>query len=134
MGLGSFFGKMLGSGIGETAVKVAGVIDQFVETKEERKAADQLLMKIQQEPDKWQAEINKIQATHRTLFVAGARPFIMWICGVGLAFEFIINPILTWVTGDIGPQINTGALMDLVLAMLGLGAMRTYEKTKGLTK
>jgi len=134
MGLGSFFGKMLGAGVGETAEKVAGVIDRFVETAEEKKAAEQILMKIQQEPDRWQAEINKAQASHRTMFVAGARPFIMWVCGVGLAFEFIVNPILVWATGNPGPEINATLLMDLVLATLGLGAMRTYEKQKGLTK
>lgn len=134
MGLGKFFGKMLGSGIGSAAKDIAGVIDTFVETKEEKKSAERLLMKIQQEPDRWQSEINKIQAGHRTLFVAGARPFIMWVCGLGLAFEFLVNPILVWTTGNPGPQINTGMLMDLVLAMLGLGAMRTYEKQKGLTR
>ncbi len=66
----------------------------FVETSEERKAADLLLMKVQQNPDKWQSEINKIEAGHRTIFVAGWRPFIGWICGSGLAFHFIIFPLM----------------------------------------
>ncbi|MAH51434.1 hypothetical protein CMI37_36805 [Candidatus Pacearchaeota archaeon] len=129
-----FLAKILGSGVTETAKGIADVVDRFVETKEEKKAASILLMKVQQEPDRWQSEVNKIQAGHRTMFVSGARPFIMWICGAGLALEFVVNPILVWITGSPGPRINTTLLMDLVLAMLGLGAMRTYEKQKGLTR
>ena len=126
--------KLFGVGVGNTATAIADVVDKFVETPEEKKAAEVLQQKIQQEPDKWQAEINKVQAGHRTLFVAGARPFIIWVCGVGLGIEFVFNPVLVWITGKPGPEMATGLLMDLVLAILGLGAMRTYEKKLGLTK
>ncbi len=139
MGLSSFFGKMVGSGVVETAKGVADIVDRFVETEEERRAADVLLMKIQQEPDKWQAEINKIEAGHRTIFVAGWRPFIGWVCGTGLAFHFILFPLLEWSTKLAGtpivaPTLETGALISLVIALLGLGATRTYEKKYNLTK
>lgn len=95
-------------------------------------------MKIQQEPDKWQAEINKAEAGHHSMFVAGWRPFIGWICGVGLGMHFIAFPLLEWTTDLIGtkiiaPHVDWQVLMTLVLSLLGLGATRTYEKSKGLT-
>lgn len=139
MGLGKFFTKIVGGGVVETAEGIAKVVDRFVETTEERKAADALLMKIQQEPDKWQTEINKIEAGHRTIFVAGWRPFIGWVCGSGLAFHFILFPLLEWgskLAGNpiVAPELETGALISLVIALLGLGATRTYEKKYNLTQ
>ena len=144
MGLGTFFGKMVGSGIGELGKDVAEVVDRFVETEEERKAADILLMKVQQEPDKWQTEINKVEAGHRTIFVAGWRPFVGWICGTGIGLHFLVFPLLEWYTAYlaslgfgtkvIAPTVEVGALFTLITAMLGMSATRTYEKHKGLTK
>lgn len=138
MGLGRFFGKMVGSGVGQFAKDAADIIDRFVETKEEKEAAALLRMKIQQEPDKWQAEINKIEASHRSIFVAGWRPFIGWVCGFGLGFHFVVFPLFEWTTDLVGtkiaaPQVEWQVLMTLVLSLLGLGATRTYEKSKGLT-
>ncbi len=138
MGLGTFLGKLVGSGVGQLAKDTAEVIDRFVETKEEKEAAALLRMKIQQEPDKWQTEINKIEASHRSIFIAGWRPFIGWICGIGLGMHFIAFPLLEWSTDLFGekvlaPHVDWQVLMTLVLALLGLGASRTYEKAKGLT-
>jgi hypothetical protein len=139
MGLGKFFGSLVGSGVGQFAKDAADVIDRFVETKEEKEAAALLRMKIQQEPDKWQTEINKIEAGHRSMFVAGWRPFIGWICGIGLGMHFVAFPLLEWTTDLLGekilaPQVEWQVLMTLVLSLLGLGATRTYEKSKGLVK
>ena len=85
-----FLSKLIGGGIGAAATGVADAIDRFVETPEEKKAAELLKMKAQREPAKWQAEISKAQVAHRSLFVAGARPFIMWVCGAGFLFSFVI--------------------------------------------
>jgi len=131
--------KLIGGSISEMAGGVAEAIDRFVETGEERAAAERLLMKIQQEPDKWQAEINKIEAGHRSLFVAGWRPFLGWISGLGIAWHFILRHVadmfiqLSGKSIDL-PIIETGELLTLALAMLGMGAMRSYEKKNGLTK
>jgi len=135
----SFLSKIVGSGVGELAQGVASAIDTFVETDEERKAAQLLLTKVRQEPDKWQAEINKIEAGHRSLFVAGWRPFIGWVCGLGLAWKFVIAPLCLYVASLMGkagvlPDINAGELIPLVMALLGLGSMRSWEKKSGLTK
>jgi len=126
--------KLIGGSVGEMADGVSKAIDRFVETDEEKKAAELLRQRVQQEPDKWQAEINKIEAGHRTLFVAGARPAILWVCALGFLFSFLINPILQWFTGTPGPQLPTNIMMELTLGMLGLASLRTYEKLKGLTK
>lgn len=130
--------KLIGGSVGEMANGVASAIDRFVETKEEKAAAELLLMKAQQEPDKWQAEINKIEAGHRTIFVAGWRPFIGWVCGVGIAWHFILRHVCDMVIQLTGkavslPMIETGELISLALAMLGMGALRSYEKKNGLT-
>jgi len=137
MGLSAWFGKAIGSGVGTMAKDFAGIVDTFVETEEEKKAAAVILMKVQQEPDKWQAKINMIEAGHRTLFVAGWRPFIGWICGVGLGMHFILFPLLEWTSdlfGDkiVAPIVEWQVLMTLVLSLLGLGATRTYEKKNKL--
>lgn len=87
-----------------------------------------------------QLEINKVQAQHGSVFVAGGRPFIMWVCGVALAWQFVLEPMATWgilVAGvqvpDL-PELDMGPLMSLTLGMLGLGGLRTYEKRLGVAR
>ena len=83
-----------------------------------------------------QIETNKVQAAHPSLFVAGARPSIMWICAFGLGWQFVFLPIAAWYIAVTGqpiplPEIETEGLMSLTLALLGLGGMRTFEKKNG---
>jgi len=125
--------RLIGGSITETANGLAGIVDRFMETPDEKRAAEIVNRKLQAKPDELQAAINKIEAGHRSIFVAGARPFILWVCGIGFLFSFIINPILQWLTGNPGPELPTGIMMDLTLGMLGLASLRTYEKLKGLT-
>lgn len=80
-----------------------------------------------------QSDVNRVEAASTSLFVAGWRPFIGWVCGSGLAFQFMIGPLATWVSGLFGtsvafPQLDLSTLLTLLLGMLGLGAMRTTEK------
>lgn len=86
-----------------------------------------------------QAAINKIEAGSDSLFKSGWRPFIGWTCGVGFAYAVLIHPILTWVATIKGietlpPNLSTDVLLPVMLGLLGLGGMRSYEKLKGLTK
>ena len=89
-----------------------------------------------------QLEINKEQAKHSSVFVAGARPFIMWVCGVALLWQFLLEPMATWsllafATPDTippFPELDIGPLMTLLLGMLGLGGLRTYEKRLGVAR
>lgn len=134
--------KLIGGGVGEMAKGVASAIDTFVETPEEKKAAEIILLKAQQEPDKWQAITNQIEGKHRSIFVAGWRPFIGWVCGIGIGWHFIGLPFAAFILAAIGkgvliaslPAISVGQLMTLVFGMLGLGATRTYEKKNNLTR
>ena len=83
-----------------------------------------------------QGEINKIEAQHRTIFVAGWRPFIGWVCGVALAYNFILRDLLLWFIGpeQVPPALQMEHLMTVLIGMLGLGGMRTFEKFKDKTK
>ena len=88
---------------------------------------------------KGQIQANTEQAKHPSLFVAGARPAIMWICALGLLTQFFIMPIAEWATAiwlpeTQLPELNTGELMTLTLSLLGLGGMRSFEKTKGVAR
>ena len=77
-----------------------------------------------------QGEINKIEAQHRTIFVAGWRPFIGWVCGVALAYNFVLRDLLIWFIGpeQVPPALQMEHLMTVLIGMLGLGGMRTFEK------
>ena len=83
-----------------------------------------------------QTKINAVEAQHRTLFVAGWRPFIGWICGVALAYNFVIRDLFIWITKttETPPALQMDHLMTVLLGMLGLGGLRTYEKIKGKDK
>ena len=84
---------------------------------------------------KVQNEVNKIEAQHRSIFVAGWRPFIGWVCGVALLYNFILRDIIAWVFPEqIPPALQMDHLITILLGMLGLGGLRTYEKLKDKTK
>ena len=79
-----------------------------------------------------QSEINKVEAQHRNIFVAGWRPFIGWVCGVALAYNFVLRDLLIWFLGQeqVPPALQMEHLMTVLIGMLGLGGMRTFEKLK----
>ena len=86
-----------------------------------------------------QVEVNKIEAAHSSVFVAGWRPSIGWVCAAGLAWAFVLAPIASWVLVVLGikaelPAIHTDYLLELVLAMLGIGGLRTFEKLRGVAR
>jgi hypothetical protein len=83
-----------------------------------------------------QTKINEIEAGHRTVFVAGWRPFIGWVCGVALAYNFVIRDLFIWALKpeNIPPALQMEHLMTVLLGMLGLGGLRTYEKIKDKVK
>lgn len=127
-------------GIAESIIGVAGkVLDKFVEDKDlKTKLAAELKTQLIA-LDLSQAETNLEQAKHPSIFVAGARPSIMWICAFALAWQFVGAPIASWVVvmwypAIILPVLETSELTGLVLALLGLGTMRTAEKWKGVAR
>jgi len=83
-----------------------------------------------------QTKINELEAQHRTVFVAGWRPFIGWVCGVALAYNFVIRDLFIWAIKPetVPPALQMEHLMTVLLGMLGLGGLRTYEKIKDKVK
>lgn len=84
-----------------------------------------------------QAAINQVEAGHASIFVSGWRPFIGWVCGAGLAWAFVVAPMAGWLLPAVGatvvlPVLQMEYLLELVVAMLGLGALRSFEKLKGV--
>lgn len=86
-----------------------------------------------------QAAINQVEAANSNVFVSGWRPFIGWVCGAGLAWAFVVAPIASWLLVVSGirqtlPQLQVEYLMELIVALLGLGGLRTYEKLRGVAR
>jgi hypothetical protein len=83
-----------------------------------------------------QAEINKIEAANPNLFVSGWRPGAGWVCVLALSYTYIGQPFVTWGCLNFGwvapPSINMDGLMTLLLALLGVAGLRTYEKKAGV--
>ena len=83
-----------------------------------------------------QIETNKAEATNPNLFVSGWRPFIGWVCGVGLVYSFIGQPLLSWASVNyhfsIPPVLDLGTLLTILGGLLGLGGLRTVEKINGV--
>lgn len=133
--LSGFFSKnSVASSVVAPVEAVGNVLDQLFTSDEEKLDKKVVLERLRQQPQLAQVVLNKIEAAHRSVFVAGWRPFIGWVCGIGLSFIFVINPIVQWCTGVAGPQLPVEVLIDLVLAMLGLGLLRTVEKHTGVSK
>jgi len=123
---------------------VTGLLDKFVEDKDEKNRLAHeiatLAEKQAHEAAMSQAATNQAEAKHRSVFVAGWRPFIGWTCGVALAYHFVLAPFILFGVSVAGieipplPAFDMDSLMTVLLGMLGLGGLRTYEKSKGLTK
>jgi len=123
---------------------VAGLLDKFIEDKDQKnKLAHEIATmseKHAQELAKGQLEVNKVEASHRSALVAGWRPFIGWVCGVALAWHFVLSPVIIFIAAWLNvtlpalPEFDMGSLMTVLMGMLGLGGLRTFEKSKGLTK
>ena len=84
-------------------------------------------------------ETNKVEAAHSSIFVAGWRPFIGWVCGGALAFQYLIRPFWIWTAAVWWPEAPVppsldAMLWELVLGMLGIGGLRTMEKFKGVAR
>ena len=126
--------SLFSGGVAAPIDAIGNVFDKLFTSDEERAQAQAVLNRIKQEPHILQAEISKLEAQHRSTWVAGARPAIMWCCAVGLFFAFLVNPIIQWWTGSPGPDLPLDYIQELVWALLGLGGLRTVEKFGGKAK
>ena len=87
-----------------------------------------------------QLKVNQQEAAHNSLFVAGWRPFIGWVCGVALCWHFILQPITVMIIRLAGyeqvilPDFDFSQLSTILMGMLGLGGLTTFEKMKGVSR
>lgn len=123
------------------------ILDRIPNPEERRKAEQEFQLKVMENEQKLtemmlqadanQVEVNKAEAANGNLFVSGWRPFIGWVCGLAFAWFYIAQPVLTFFLTAAGhpvnlPHIEFGEMSSVLLGMLGLGGMRTFEKTKGV--
>lgn len=122
---------------------VSGLLDKFIEDKDTKnKLAHEISTMAErhaQELAKGQLEVNKVEAAHKNMFVAGWRPAVGWVCVAGMAGNFIIIPLANFALAISGsatavPLIALSEMMPVLMGMLGLGAMRTVEKAKGVQR
>ena len=130
---------LLGGGQGGALKTISKVIDDLHTSGEEKLDKKILMQRLQQKLAEKQLDVNAKEAGHRSIFVSGWRPFIGWCGGFALAFEFILSPGIEWYSKFAGlnltaPEIQTGPLLAIVTSMLGVAGLRSFEKSKGLTK
>lgn len=119
---------------------IGNILDSLFTSDDEKLSRAEIMARIQQQPQLAQTEINKIEAQHRSLFVAGWRPFIGWVCGINLAYLVCIRDWLVWgatvlhMNIVVPPPVGMDMTIELVIALLGLGGLRTFEKIQGVSK
>jgi hypothetical protein len=138
--LGNASGQAAGSlidGLGSGLSKIIGAV---YTTEGEKLDKETILERVRQEPMVQQLAVNLAEAAHRSVFVAGWRPFIGWVCGAALAYNFIFRDLLVWAlatwtpAAPIPPALQMDQLMTVLLGLLGLGTLRTVEKIGGVSR
>ena len=133
----------IGSILKDLISPVTNIIEEVVVDKDKVRQINLEIEKLADQADAryheelmGQIEVNKTEAQHASIFVAGWRPFIGWTGGVGLAYSFVLAPFIEFIARANGytqemPMPDAGQLMMLVTSMLGVGALRSYDKAKG---
>ncbi len=129
-------GKLFSGG---TVKAVAGVIDELHTSEEEKQQLKLRFAEVESKLKEKQLDINKVEAGHRSIFVSGWRPFLGWVSGLSIGYVYLFQPLLDMILQMFGVEVDwvvldLGQLMPLILGMLGLGGLRSFEKAKGLTK
>ena len=122
---------------------VSGLLDKFIEDKDKKNAlAHEIATMAErhaQELAKAQIEVNKTEAAHTSLFVAGWRPACGWVAVLGMAGNFLVIPVANFILALVEsavtvPVLDLSQMMPVLMGMLGLGVMRTAEKVKGVQR
>jgi hypothetical protein len=132
--------------LGDVIKGVFGVVDDLHMSGEEKADAKFRITQLAAAADIAQIEVNKQEAKSGLLFVSGWRPFVGWTCGSALAWTFVVSPIVNSIafyvaeftgnTIDMSglPTFDLAIMMPVLLGMLGLGSLRTYEKVQGVER
>ena len=123
---------------------VSGILDKFVEDKDQKAALAHEIATMSdnhaQQALLAQLEINKAEAASGSLFKGGWRPAVGWVCALAFAYHYLLQPLLVFILIASGvnlpelPEFEMGTLLTVLGGLLGIGGLRSYEKTKGLTK
>lgn len=126
---------------------VMDIVNKLIPDPAQKAQAQLALLQLQQnaqfkeidaqlQASQQQTDTNKVEASNTNIFVAGWRPFIGWVCGSGLAYQYLADPLLSWFAAimhwPIPPSLDLGTLITMLGGLLGLGGMRTYEKLNGV--
>lgn len=130
--------------IQELIAPITSLVSKFVEDKDQAaKLAHEIATMAQKHAHEIamaQIEVNKTEAASNSIFKGGWRPFIGWTCGVAFSYHFVLQPLLIFVLVSLGnpvpelPVFDMASLMTVLMGLLGLGGLRTFEKYKGITK
>lgn len=130
------------TGLGSIADLAKGIVDKIWPDKTQKEkdemAQAMALLQGQLQLAQGQLEVNKVEAASPSVFVSGWRPFIGWVCGSALVYQYLLRPLISAgfaLAGHPLPQPLPGLdenLYQLLLGMLGLGGLRTFEKVKGV--
>jgi hypothetical protein len=113
---------------------------------EAREELEKLVLAVDASARSQQTAINKQEAAHKSLFVAGWRPAVGWTCALAFAYSFVLQPfgvMLAEVSSQYAdfefdptqlPTLDMGPMMTVLMGMLGLGSLRTFEKLKGIAR
>ena len=123
---------------------VTGLLDKFIEDRDQKAMlAHELATMADKQANSIalaQIEVNKMEAASGSIFKGGWRPFIGWVCGIAFAYHFVLQPLIIFGVSVAGldvpelPEFDMSTLLTVLGGLLGLGTLRTYEKSKGLSK
>jgi len=127
--------------IGPIVNKVVGLIPDPNARAQAKEQMERELLNAWAAANAAQVEVNKTEAAHKSLFVAGWRPAIGWVCAGGIAYSFIVQPLANWIValtygpGAVQlPPLETGPIFGLATSMLGLAGLRSWEKSRGIAR
>jgi len=129
--------------VGPIAKGLFDLVDNLFTSDEERAAAKAKIIEMEQAGQLAQIEVNKTEAEHASVFVAGWRPFVGWTCGLAFAWAFLCAPVSAFLLVALGyppetldalPEPDLSGMMPVLMGMLGLGAMRSWEKKQGVAR
>jgi hypothetical protein len=118
---------------------VSQILDKFIVDKDLKAKLQHELNTEIHKANMAQIEVNKVEAAHKSMFVAGWRPFVGWCCAFAMAYHFILQPFLVFAISVYGitvnlPEFDMSSLMTVLLGILGLGGMRSLEKVQKVSR
>lgn len=119
--------------------KLVGLIPNANDRAKAKEDFMNAFLEVYQEQMKGQLEVNKVEAASNSIFIAGWRPFIGWVCGCAFCYTYLITPLANAGLALYGspvqlPPVNTDIMMELTLGMLGMAGLRTFDKMKAFGK